>query len=1431
MTFHASDATFRLAPSVFLVAFAFSSCVDRAVPQHPITDAVYGDEPSGKPDDKTGDGSHDLELVGDGPLVDLPADIVVPSDAVEIMDVVELSDETEPTDAVELSEGVEPADLKDTGVDDIPDAHFGEVAETLDLPADEYSKDVIADAMDTGDVLEEDAWDGGWGDVPLDVHEGEIVCEPDCEGKDCGDDGCGGSCGECTGNQSLCVQGDCICVPDCEGKECGDDGCGSGCDECPGELDVCVGGTCVCQPDCEGRVCGDDGCEGSCGECGGEQSICLEGECICLPDCDGKLCGGDGCAGNCGFCLDEYEKCLEGVCYCIPDCQDKECGDGGCDTLCGVCTGMGESCVEGQCFCPPQCDGKECGDDGCGGKCGACDDELYCTNDFCEVGSCAAVTQDFFCIIEGVCVPSGTENPANPCETCQPLVSQEGWSPEADTISCGVDLICYQGDCCDPVAGCLGKECGDDGCGGTCGSCALPNYDCESGSCVCQPACVDKQCGLDGCGGSCGECLDGKKCVLATCVCKPEESKDCCGDNVCWFDSCGVQGAVANQCEFGCTDGVCDNCVPDCDDVVCGDDGCGESCGECPAAQEECVNGARVCQPACEEFACGDDGCGGDCGTCPGLQDQCLDGLCACVPACDGIQCGTDGCGGSCGECSGQDLCEAGTCVCQPACAGKECGLDGCGGTCGECVDELECTAASCVGGLCQFVLESQWCLIDEECVSEGALNPQNDCEHCQSDVSTSLWTKRPDGGVCQSSGVCYQSECCFFELNCEGKECGSNGCGGTCGTCEGPQDACFMGMCVCIPICNDKECGSDGCTGNCGTCPLANDVCLDGICVCEPGCDGKECGADGCGSNCGLCPLVQDVCVAGMCVCEPECEGKECGIDGCGGTCGTCVGQQEVCIYGACECVPACDGKDCGSDGCNGSCGTCPLDNDVCESGVCTCEPDCLLKECGPDGCAGSCGTCEAGALCTPSKKCETPGINCGDGDCKDGDGEDCDNCQQDCGDCCGDEICQPYFLETCESCAADCEFCAEQCDDGNTVDWDGCTDSQASEFVVNETVDDEQSHPAAAAFGDGGFVLAWQSKDQDGDKWGIFGRRYLTGGTPGGGEFQINTHIADEQMLPAMAAHANGNFAVAWQSNKQDGDDYGAYLRLFVAGGAPLTGELQASTKKNGPQLGASLTAMSDGGYAVAWSGNGSSEDSGVFIRRISAFGSFPPGGVTGLNSWVTGDQEAVDLAALSSGSIAAVWASKDMDGSGWGISGRVLSGGLQYLTGEFQVNGYSEGDQENPRVAALAAGGFVVCWDGKQAAGDDHGVAARLFLATGEPVGSDFPVNMTTGGNQVLSYPVALAGGGFVASWQGSGQDGSGEGIIFRLFGASGEPASGEIPANLQYDGNQTSPGGTGLPAGGFVLAWTSEKVDDSGTAVVAARFDALGKALAP
>ena len=80
-------------------------------------------------------------------------------------------------------------------------------------------------------------------------------------------------------------------------------------------------------------------------------------------------------------------------------------------------------------------------------------------------------------------------------------------------------------------------------------------------------------------------------------------------------------------------------------------------------------------------------------------------------------------------------------------------------------------------------------------------------------------------------------------------------------------------------------------------------------------------------------------------------------------------------------------------------------------------------------------------------------------------------------------------------------------------------------------------------AADGSGNFVVAWDSLFEDGSERGVFGTRFNSAGSPVGGEFQVNTFTTGDQIGPAVAAGAAGDFVVAWNSKYQDGSTYGVF------------------------------------------------------------------------------------------------------------------------------------------------------------------------------------------------------------------------------------------------------------------------------------------------
>jgi hypothetical protein len=325
-----------------------------------------------------------------------------------------------------------------------------------------------------------------------------VACAPKCDGRVCGSDGCGGQCGTCPGGALCTAAGQC-CVPNCNGQQCGGDGCGGSCGACNPGLS-CVAGECrgcgdlkcrdgetqcTCMGDCgnpcAGKQCGLNQCNWSCGNCPGNQDACINNWCYCQPWCGGKQCGADGCGGACGYCQNGW-SCVSGQC--------QGCGDGVCNNNETRCTCPGD--------CGQPCQGKTCGADpyGCGQSCGSCAAGLACVSGTscvgCGDGSCN--NGETKCTCPGDCglACQGRTCGADPfgcnqnCGTCAGGLTCVGGT---SCVGCG-DGACNNGetkctckaDCGDP---CAGKECGDNGCGGSCGSCSgILNYCKGNGNCL-----------------------------------------------------------------------------------------------------------------------------------------------------------------------------------------------------------------------------------------------------------------------------------------------------------------------------------------------------------------------------------------------------------------------------------------------------------------------------------------------------------------------------------------------------------------------------------------------------------------------------------------------------------------------------------------------------------------------------------------------------------------------------------------------------------------------------------------------------------------------------------------------------------------------------------------------------------------------------------
>ena len=170
-------------------------------------------------------------------------------------------------------------------------------------------------------------------------------------------------------------------------------------------------------------------------------------------------------------------------------------------------------------------------------------------------------------------------------------------------------------------------------------------------------------------------------------------------------------------------------------------------------------------------------------------------------------------------------------------------------------------------------------------------------------------------------------------------------------------------------------------------------------------------------------------------------------------------------------------------------------------------------------------------------------------------------------------------------------------------TVQIEATYTAAGAEFQVNTHINENQYEPSVTALTDGGFVVTWESYNQDGSGLGIYGQRYAADGTVAGAEFQVNTYTDNVQYEPSVTALTDGGFVVTWQSSGQDGSGYGVYGQRYAADGTAAGAEFQVNTHTSSTQSQPSVTALTEGGFVVTWgSDNQDGSSFGVYGQRYA-------------------------------------------------------------------------------------------------------------------------------------------------------------------------------------------------------------------------------------
>ncbi len=378
----------------------------------------------------------------------------------------------------------------------------------------------------------------------------------------------------------------------------------------------------------------------------------------------------------------------------------------------------------------------------------------------------------------------------------------------------------------------------------------------------------------------------------------------------------------------------------------------------------------------------------------------------------------------------------------------------------------------------------------------------------------------------------------------------------------------------------------------------------------------------------------------------------------------------------------------------------------------------------------------------------------------------------------------------------------------------------------TVNSAGGGQQYHPAVATSSGGRFVVAWQD-DQDGNGYyQILVRGFDPTGCESFHDLTVNTVAAGQQINPAIATDASGNFVVVWQDDQDQDGNYDIYARGFTSTGAERFAQVRVNPTATGQHRNPKVAMDSSGNFVVTWEddtdGNGYYQ---VLARGFTASGVQRLATFT-VNSVADGQQLSPAIGMNAAGDFVVAW-EDDQDSNGsYQILARGFNASGSQRFADRTVNSVAEGQQRHPALAVDGSGNFVVVWEDDQDGNGSYQILARGFTASGATRIADFTVNTVASGQQLTPVIAMNPSGNFAVTWADD-QDGNGSyQLLARGFTSSGAQRFGPVTVNAGANGQQIAPSISMDASGDFVVAWEDDIDGDGYFEIVARGLSASG-----
>jgi hypothetical protein len=167
----------------------------------------------------------------------------------------------------------------------------------------------------------------------------------------------------------------------------------------------------------------------------------------------------------------------------------------------------------------------------------------------------------------------------------------------------------------------------------------------------------------------------------------------------------------------------------------------------------------------------------------------------------------------------------------------------------------------------------------------------------------------------------------------------------------------------------------------------------------------------------------------------------------------------------------------------------------------------------------------------------------------------------------------------------------------------FDASGSPQGAELLVGTLGSNQEDAARASLDSSGNFIVTWQENFGATSGWDIYARRFSAAGTAlDANPVLVNTTTTQAQQLPSLAELPGGEYLIAWQSQNQDGNNWGVFAQAFNADGTRNGGEFQVNSTTQGPQQNSAVAWGGSAAFAL-WDGQGAPVSQGIFGQRFVA------------------------------------------------------------------------------------------------------------------------------------------------------------------------------------------------------------------------------------